>query len=108
MRRILVDHARAKHAAKRPSSRQKIDLEDAPMFAEEHFDGIIALDQALEKLSLLDDRQSRIVELRYFGGLTTEEAADALGVTAITVHRDWRVAKAWLRRELSSQESAAT
>lgn len=103
IRRILIDHARAKHAAKRPGSQQRIDLDEVPLLSHEDSDGIIALDRALEKLSQIDVRQSRIVEMRYFGGLTSEEAAEALGVSVITVQRDWRVAKAWLRRELADQ-----
>jgi RNA polymerase sigma-70 factor (ECF subfamily) len=104
IRRILIDHARAKHAAKRfPGSEQRIDLDEVPTLSHQHFDGIIELDRALERLGQIDARQGRIVEMRYFGGLTSEEAAEALGVSVITVQRDWRVAKAWLRRELTDQ-----
>ncbi len=101
MRRILVDHARAKRAAKRPGSLQKVDLDEVLLLSDEKLDGIISLDRALERLSQFDARQGRIVELRYFGGLTSEEAAEALGVSTITVQRDWAVAKAWLHGELA-------
>ena len=103
IRRILVDHARAKRAAKRPGSRQRISLEDAPLFSDQHLDDILAVDTALTRLSELDPRQSRIVELRYFGGLTMEEIAEVLGISVITVHRDCLVAKAWLYGELGGE-----
>jgi RNA polymerase sigma-70 factor (ECF subfamily) len=106
MRRILVDHARAKYAAKRPGSQQKVDLETVALLCDENLDEIIALDRALGRLNKLDPRQARIVELRYFGGLTSEEAAEALGVTAVTVQRDWAVAKAWLYGELAGRSAA--
>jgi RNA polymerase sigma-70 factor (ECF subfamily) len=103
MRRILIDRARAKRATKRPSSHQRVDLNEAPMLSSGPSDGILALDRALDKLSHIDARQGRIVEMRYFGGLTADEIAGALGISVITVQRDWRLAKAWLRRELSEQ-----
>ena len=106
MRRILVDHARAKHAAKRPGSRKQTSLDDLPLLFCEQHDEVIAIDLALKKLSEIDARQGRIVELRYFGGLTAEEAAEALGVSTITVQRDWAVAKAWLHGELAGQPDA--
>ena len=107
MRRILVDYARAKNAAKRPSSQRKVDFDEAPLISHEHFDEVIAVDRALKKLTNIDARQGRIVELRYFGGLTAEEAAEALGVSTITVQRDWAVAKAWLHGEFKSQSAPA-
>ena len=103
MRRILVDHARAKHAAKRPGSQQKVELDEALLLSRDRHDEIISIDRALERLSSIDIRQGRIVELRYFGGLTSEEAAEALGVSIITVQREWAVAKAWLHGELAGQ-----
>jgi RNA polymerase sigma-70 factor, ECF subfamily len=103
MRRILVDHARAKRAAKRPESQKQLNLDDVPLISNEHYDDVIMIDLALHKLSKIDARQGRIVELRYFGGLTAEEAAEALGVSAITVQRDWAVAKAWLHGELAAE-----
>ncbi len=107
MRRVLVDQARAKHAAKRPNPQQRVDFEEAPMLFNENFDEIIALDQALERLSKLDAPQARIVELRYFGGLTAEETAAALGISVSSVNRDWIVAKAWLHAELSGRSATA-
>ncbi len=104
MRRVLVDQARAKHAAKRPHPQQRVDFDEAPLLANENFDEILALDQALERLSKLDATQARIVELRYFGGMTAEETALALGISLSSVSRDWVVAKAWLHAELSSQQ----
>jgi RNA polymerase sigma-70 factor (ECF subfamily) len=103
MRRILVDHARSKHAAKRPGSQQKVSLDDALLLTEERSAEILSLDCALERLSKIDARQARIVELRYFGGLTAEETAEALDVSVITVQRDWAVAKAWLYAELAGR-----
>jgi RNA polymerase sigma-70 factor (ECF subfamily) len=106
MRRILVDHARAKQAAKRPGSQQRVDLEELPLLSIEPYDDVLTLDRALERLSQIDARQGRIVELRYFGGLTSEETAEALGVSTVTVQRDWAVAKAWLYGELAGRASA--
>jgi RNA polymerase sigma-70 factor, ECF subfamily len=103
MRRVLVDHARAKHAAKRPSSQHQVELEESPIVCSEPYDDVITIDRALQKLSQIDARQGRIVELRYFGGLTAEEAAEALGVSSVTVQRDWAVAKAWLHGELADR-----
>jgi len=106
MRRILVDHARAKRAEKRGGSREKISLDGAVAFSPERPDEFLALNQALDRLSQLDPRQVRIVELKYVVGLTDEEAAEVLAVSPRTVKRDWAVAKAWLYRELSSQDRA--
>jgi RNA polymerase sigma factor (TIGR02999 family) len=107
MRRVLVDHARARKAAKRPGSRQKVDLADAPLLVREQYDDILTLNHALDQLKEVDERLCRIVELRYFGGLTAEETAGALGISAITVHRDWAVAKAWLSAELRKRPAGA-
>jgi RNA polymerase sigma factor (TIGR02999 family) len=106
MRRILVDHARAKRALKRPGSQKQANLDDLPLLSDEHYEDVIAIDLALQKLSKIDARQGRIVELRYFGGLTAEEAAEALGVSVITVQRDWAIAKAWLHGELAGSAAA--
>jgi RNA polymerase sigma factor (TIGR02999 family) len=107
MRRILVDHARAKRAAKRPGSQQQINLDGVPVLSNEQPDDVIAIDRALTRLSEIDPRQARIVELRYFGGLTAEEAAEALDVSVTTVQRDWAVAKAWLHGELAGSAAAS-
>jgi len=106
MRRILVDHARSHHRAKRGGGAHKVSLDDVVVLSPERGAEIIALDDALERLSAFDPRKCRIVELRYFGGLTVEETADVLGISAITVKRDWLVAKAWLRREISNEDRA--
>ena len=95
MRRILVDYARSQKTEKRGSGR-KLTLGAAAGIGEERDFDLIALDQALEKLAAMDQRQSRIVELRFFGGLTIEETAEVLAVSTATVRREWTVAKAWL------------
>jgi RNA polymerase sigma factor (TIGR02999 family) len=100
MRRILVDHARATRALKRGSSWDPVSLNDAILPAPDRAPEILALDEALTRLEKLDGRQSKIVELRFFAGLNEEETGSALGITARTVRRDWRVAKAWLYKEL--------
>lgn len=102
MRRILIDHAREHLAAKRGGGAQQVTLSGVPIDA--HDDGavdLLALHEALERLALLDARQARLVELRYFGGLSIEETAEALEVSPATVKREWATARAWLRRELS-------
>jgi RNA polymerase sigma-70 factor (ECF subfamily) len=103
MRRILVDHARAKRAAKRPDSRQRVVLDDGIAIVNTHLESVIDVDQALSRLAIIDPRQSRIVELRYFGGLTAEETAEVLGVSLNTVKREWSVARAWLYGELTQE-----
>jgi RNA polymerase sigma factor (TIGR02999 family) len=100
MRRILVDHARSQHAAKRGSGVTAISLDEAIDVPGRRDVDLIALDDALTALARLDPRQSRLVELRFFGGLSTTEAAEVLGVGVATVGRDWASAKAWLFREL--------
>lgn len=100
MRRILVDHARGHRAAKRGGSDRKISLDEALIYSEEQSDTLLSLDTALSKLANLDPRQSRIVELRFFGGLSTDDIAEDLGIAPRTVDRDWKVAQAWLRREI--------
>jgi RNA polymerase sigma-70 factor (ECF subfamily) len=101
MRRILVDHARGHRASKRGGVQQKLTLDEAVDYSQSRDIDLVALDDALNLLAELDQRQSRIVELRFFGGLTIEETAEALGVSPATVKVDWSMAKAWLRREIS-------
>lgn len=101
MRRILVDHARARAAAKRGGGALSISLDEAGEGPASPEADVLHLHQALERLAVQDERQARVVELRYFGGLSTEEAAAVLAVSEITVKRDWAMAKAWLFRELS-------
>lgn len=100
MRQILIDHARARLREKRGGVVVVLPLDEALAFSPEHSEELVRLDEALERLSKLDPRQSRIVELRFFGGLSVEETAEFLGVSPKTVKRDWSVAKAWLHGEL--------
>lgn len=101
MRQILVDHARTRHATKRGGDRQKISLDDAPqVFAQVDAAELLALDDALTKLAAFDQRRSRILEMRAFGGMSVEETAQALGVSEATIKREMRLAQAWIRREL--------
>jgi RNA polymerase sigma factor (TIGR02999 family) len=100
MRRILVDHARSNKAKKRGEGETFISLNDAMIPAPGREMEILALDEALNKLAKLDERQSKIVELRFFAGMNEEEAGEALGISSRTVKRDWRIAKAWLYAEL--------
>lgn len=101
MRRILVDHARTRNYAKRGGAARHVSLDEAATLAEERAAELIALDDALQQLARMDLRKSRVVELRYFGGLSLEETAEVLGVSIITVTRDWSTAKAWLLREMT-------
>jgi RNA polymerase sigma factor (TIGR02999 family) len=101
MRRILIDHARKHRAAKRGSGGIKISLDDALDFTDERAAEMIALDDALKALAEFDPQKSRIVELRFFGGLSIEETAEVLGIGTATVIRQWKMAKAWLYNEVS-------
>ena len=100
MRHILVDYARARHAAKRGGQAHAVSLDEAAIVTTEQTAEMVALDDALKALAEVAPRQSQVVELRYFGGLNVEETAEVLKVSAETVTRDWRMAKAWLLREL--------
>ena len=101
MRRILVDYARNRGYAKRGGGAVQVSLDEELIVSNERTAAIVALDDALQKLAGLDERKSRLVELRFFGGLSIEETAEVLGVSPGTVMRDWTLAKAWLRREMS-------
>jgi RNA polymerase sigma factor (TIGR02999 family) len=100
MRRILIDHARGHLREKRGGAKVLLPLNEALAFSPEHSEDLLKLDEALERLAKLDPRQSRIVELRFFGGLSVEQTSEFLGVSPKTVKRDWAVAKAWLHGEL--------
>ena len=101
MRRILVDHARARRAEKRGGPQgYAVTLSEADRVSAQPALDILAVHEALEELSALDPQQARVVELKFFGGLTIEETAEALGVSHATVERDWKAARAWLRRKL--------
>jgi len=102
MRRVLIDHAVARRAAKRGGGQPIETLEDDPLvLVDARAEELLDLDQALERLGALDARQVRIVECRFFGGMSIEETADALQLSPATVKRDWTLARAWLNRELS-------
>ena len=104
MRRILVDHARTKHRAKRGGSDVRVSLTDATSVTKGPDLNLVELDEALNRLEKIDPQQSKIVELRFFSGLNVEETAAALQISPATVKRDWKVAKAWLHREISHDE----
>lgn len=103
MRRILVNHAVAKQTDKRGGGVQKLSLDEAISLAEERELDLIALDDALKTLAEFDPRQSQIVELRFFGGLSIEETAEVLNISPATIKREWSTAKMWLHRELTKQ-----
>ncbi|QQS35949.1 MAG: sigma-70 family RNA polymerase sigma factor [Ignavibacteriales bacterium] len=100
MRQILVDHARKRNSKKRGDGEQKISLDDSPTLLVESDEQIIALDDALKKLEAIDSRSGKIVEMRFFSGLSIEETAKALNISTSTAKRDWNFAKAWLYREI--------
>jgi RNA polymerase sigma factor (TIGR02999 family) len=100
MRHILVDHARGKNYQKRGGQVRKVTLDDGLAVTDEPRADVVALDDALEVLATFDERKSRVIELRFFGGLSVEETASVLRVSPDTVMRDWRLAKVWLRREM--------
>jgi len=102
MRRVLVDYARASKAEKRGGAAEKISLDDAFIFVKEKPSEMIALDEALEELAKIDPRRSRVVELKFFGGLNHEEIAEILGVHVNTVLRDWNLARAWLKTQMQN------
>lgn len=101
MRRILVDHARGHGRAKRGGGRQKLALDDTPTLSTDRETSLVALDDALSRLAETQPDKVRIVEMRYFAGLNSEEIAEVLGITPRTVARHWQVARAWLYREIS-------
>jgi RNA polymerase sigma factor (TIGR02999 family) len=105
MRRILVSYARSRHYSKRGGNAQHISLDEALIVSDERNLEVVALDDALKALAVMDARKSKIVELRFFGGLSIEETAEVLGVSPGTVMRDWTLAKAWLRREITTDKS---
>src|ERR1044071_5920034 len=105
MRRIMVEHARERHSLKRGGGALKVTLDEAAIVTEARSEELLALDEALEKLAVQDPRKSQIVELRYFGGLTVEETAEFLKLSLRTVEREWTMAKAWLYRALSGEET---
>lgn len=107
MRHILVDYARKRQALKRGGGQRAVTLEENALAVDEQAEDLIALDTALKRLAQHNERQSRVVECRYFGGLTNEETAQALGIASKTVERDWKKARAWLYQELAREHDAA-
>jgi len=103
MRHVLVDYARTRRRAKRGGGVAPVPLEDAAVISDERAEDVIAIDSALEGLMAFDRRKGRIFELRHFGGLSVDEAAEVLKVSPATIARDWRMAKAWLRRAIASE-----
>jgi RNA polymerase sigma factor (TIGR02999 family) len=106
MRQILIERARARGAAKRGGARHRVTLDDAFAAGENRSIDLLALDEALERLATMDPEQARLVELRFFGGLTVEETAEAMDISPATVKRHWTIAKAWLTRELEGRSPA--
>jgi len=104
MRRILVDHARARGARKRGGEAARVTFDEALSVVSEPAEDFAALDDAMQALEVFDERKSRVVEMRFFGGSSVEEIASVLGVSPDTVMRDWRFAKVWLRREMRNAE----
>ncbi|HVL68641.1 MAG TPA: sigma-70 family RNA polymerase sigma factor [Vicinamibacterales bacterium] len=107
MRQILIERARARGAQKRGGARARVTLDEALVAGGDRSIDLVALDEALEKLARLDPEQARLVELRFFGGLTVEETADAMHISPATVKRHWTVARAWLARELEGLPGAS-
>jgi RNA polymerase sigma-70 factor (ECF subfamily) len=105
MRRVLIDHARSHRYAKRGGGALKVSLDEAAAVTEARAAELLAVDEALEKLTKMDARKGRIVELRFFGGLTEVETAEVIGVSLPTAQREWRAAKAWLRRMLTDEKT---
>jgi RNA polymerase sigma factor (TIGR02999 family) len=104
MRHILVDHARAHASQRRGGGAQKFELNEAMVMARERGAELVALDEALRQLTAFDERKARVVELRFFGGLTVNETAQVLGISSNTVDRDWSTARAWLYNAVTSDE----
>lgn len=106
MRRVLLDYARQRHAGKRGGlGAGKVDLDAELLIGDDRLEDVVALDQVLTRLSEMDEEQGRIVELRFFAGLNVEETAEAMGISPRTVKREWRLARAWLERELAAAKS---
>lgn len=107
MRQILIEYARGQLAAKRGKRAEHVEIADAGFLSTEMSEELIMLDEALEKLAALDERKAKIVELRHFGGFTLEEVAKIFEVSTSTVDREWRLARSWLRREITGKDTAA-
>lgn len=106
MRRVLVDHARRRQRTKRGGNRKRISFDEQMYLSPDHDDDLIAVDELLSELHDIDPRQAKIVELRFFAGMTSAEVAEYLGVSKSTTDREWRVVRAWLRKQLSEDDGA--
>ncbi len=106
MRRILVDHARNRVREKRGGEQQRVSLEDAILVSPDTLEQVLVVDEALDRLEKMDSRQSRIVELKFFAGLSTEETAESLGTSPRTVEREWALARAWLHMQFQEQRGS--
>jgi RNA polymerase sigma-70 factor, ECF subfamily len=104
MRRILIDHAKSRHRAKRGGVSAQVSLDEVASLTRDRVAELVLLDEALKRLEAFDKRKSQVVELRFFGGLSIEETAEAMKISTISVSRDWNTAKAWLHREISGKE----
>lgn len=107
MRRVLIDHARSHATEKRGGGAVRLSVDDVQLPLEQRADSLVALDEALERLNQIDERKCKVVEMRFFAGMSDEEMAEVLGVTTRTVLRDWKKARLWLYRELSQEPPAA-
>jgi len=107
MRRILIDYARSRGYQKRGGAMERISLKESQIVSDGQDPDLLEVDEALRALALVDARKCRVVELRFFGGLTAEETAEVLGVSPDTVLRDWKLARTWLAREMKKQARAA-
>ena len=105
MRQILVNHAQSRRAGKRGDGQVILSVDDVQPAVKQEAVEVVALHEALERLRAIDERKSKVVEMRYFGGLSIEETAEALGISVITVNRDWRLARTWLIREMGGEGS---
>jgi RNA polymerase sigma factor (TIGR02999 family) len=101
MRQVLIEHARARLAAKRGGGAEHVEVDEGILLTTEMSEELVMLDEALEKLAKIDDRKAKVVEYRYFGGFTNEEVAELLDIAPSTVDREWRIARSWLKREMT-------
>jgi RNA polymerase sigma factor (TIGR02999 family) len=108
MRRILTDYARSRQSLKRGADAKHLSLDEVAVWASESCGDLVPLDDALNRLAAFDSRKSQVVELRFFGGLSLEETADILKVSPVTVARDWKLAKAWLYKELNPERGSGS
>lgn len=106
MRRLLVDHARAKHRVKRGGDRRRVELNDQIKLSQRSDEDLLAVDEAIEKLAALDPQQAKIVELRFFGSMNMDEVAEVMGMSKRSLERDWTMIRAWLRSELSDESTS--